>query len=152
MDIDHHHQARWFVPYLRDVLSAPVIYTAMTSLTSRVFDDDAVAALERTVDVALTPERLAKVFKVGQGNRERGAGGPKGGMTDGSTNLDIIGVLEIHYQPCFLASTSVVMLFVPCHHCFRPKHRLWPCISFQPIGHESCYGRTRPQGSAGRHA
>ncbi|KIZ05575.1 hypothetical protein MNEG_2382 [Monoraphidium neglectum] len=56
-------QARWFVPYLRDVSSAPVIYTAMTSLTSRVFDDDAVAALERTVDVALTPERLAKVFK-----------------------------------------------------------------------------------------
>ncbi|KAI8466377.1 MAG: hypothetical protein J3K34DRAFT_524625 [Monoraphidium minutum] len=58
-----HDQAKWFIPYLRDVSTAPVIYTSMTNLTSRVFDDDAVASLERLVDAAVTPGRVAKALK-----------------------------------------------------------------------------------------
>lgn len=70
--IQHHPraaQAKWFVGYLRDVSVASVIYTGMTNLTSRVFDDDGVDALERVVDAAVTPERVAKVLKVSGGVR-----------------------------------------------------------------------------------
>lgn len=56
-------QSKWFVPYLRDVSVADVIYTSMTKLTSVVFDNDGVDALERVADAAVTPQRIARALK-----------------------------------------------------------------------------------------
>uniref|UniRef100_A0A7S0RT70 Uncharacterized protein n=1 Tax=Chlamydomonas leiostraca TaxID=1034604 RepID=A0A7S0RT70_9CHLO len=55
-------QVKWFTKYLKDVSTAPVIYTGMTNLSARVFDYALLDAIDRTVDAAITPQRVDKVL------------------------------------------------------------------------------------------